>query len=448
MQHVLENSKALNSSKGNVQVINVSLSSLAASLVPTLDSMKLKDYRRKSFTQLENSKPVSSKNEDFKYTNFHAHLKPFKKLKASMGIESVKKISSSSSSCVVLNGRFSEDLSENFKEYVTIYEVSQELPEVFYEASNHLTQEYSQSPFKLLSDVTFSQLIFIDLPENEELSLEISYVNLSDKSEQESLGNNPLSYTAPKIFVNMRKNSSAKIVENVCSYDDHPYFNNHSISFSLDEESRVDHTLVQNENKNSLRASTIFFHQKGKSIFKTKSLNFGSMMTRNEVYPLIQAEYSESWLIGANLLSGDQHVDNFTVIDHAVPNCESHELYKGLYSDKSVGVFSGTIIVREDAQKTNAYQSNSSILLSDSAESFSRPQLKIWADDVKCSHGATVGQVDEEALFYLMARGIPEKEAKIILTRSYLGEVISHIDDDILLSNIEELLNNKLSQVI
>jgi Fe-S cluster assembly protein SufD len=141
-------------------------------------------------------------------------------------------------------------------------------------------------------------------------------------------------------------------------------------------------------------------------------------------------------------------VDNFTVIDHIAPNCESHELYKGIYADDSKGVFSGTIIVQREAQKTNAYQSNASLLLSDTSESSSKPQLKIWADDVKCSHGATGGQLDEEALFYLRARGITEKEAKAILTRAYVSDVLEHLEDETLKKSVENILEQKLAQIL
>jgi Fe-S cluster assembly protein SufD len=184
------------------------------------------------------------------------------------------------------------------------------------------------------------------------------------------------------------------------------------------------------------------------SVGKTVSLNFGSKLTRNEVYPVIRGERSVAWLIGSNIVTSSQHVDNFTCIEHVAPNCESHELYKGLYGAESKGIFTGTIIVREEAQKTNAYQSNGSLICSDDAESISRPQLKIWADDVKCSHGATVGQLDDEALFYLRARGISEVEARSILTKAYVADVLDHIEDEKLKDNILEVITNKLVSVL
>lgn len=419
-----------------------SLSSLAAHLIPTLDHTQLKEFRRQSFSKLENAKPISSKNEDFKYTNLSSHVASFKRLEHKKGIESVKKISSSSELCVIANGRYDTDLSQGTQNVLRVYEVSQELPEQFYEFERTKPVESERAPLALLSDVTFTQLIHVHVPKDSTFSIEFLHVQHGGDSYE------GLAYTAPRILVTAEENARVNVIEHACAFDEAAYFNNHVIAFSLEEGAQVTHCIVQNENKKSVRASTVLCNQKGTSTFKTISLNFGSKITRNEVYPYIGAENSDAWLIGINVLTERQHVDNFTVIDHAVPNCESHELYKGLYADTSVGVFSGTIIVRPDAQKTNAYQSNSSILMHDTAESYSRPQLKIWADDVKCSHGATVGQVDEEALFYLMARGIPEKDAKIILTKAYVSEVFTHIEDDVLHSHLENMLEQKLSQTV
>jgi Fe-S cluster assembly protein SufD len=149
-------------------------------------------------------------------------------------------------------------------------------------------------------------------------------------------------------------------------------------------------------------------------------------------------------MLGLTVLKGDQHVDNHTVLDHAKPRCESRELYKGIYADRSSGVFNGTIIVRPDAQKTNAFQSNRALLLSTEASIDSQPQLKIWADDVKCTHGATVGQLDEDSLFYLRSRGIPYETARGMLIHAFAGEVVSEIGIKELKAYVEDRLEKAL----
>jgi Fe-S cluster assembly protein SufD len=144
------------------------------------------------------------------------------------------------------------------------------------------------------------------------------------------------------------------------------------------------------------------------------------------------------------MLTAKQHSDNHTLVDHAMPNCYSNELYKGVLNDKSTGVFNGKIYVKPDAQKTNAFQSNKNILLSKDAVMNTKPQLEIYADDVKCSHGATVGQMDEEPLFYLRARGIPEKSARALLVNAFASDIIEHIKIESLKERLLELISAKL----
>jgi Fe-S cluster assembly protein SufD len=160
---------------------------------------------------------------------------------------------------------------------------------------------------------------------------------------------------------------------------------------------------------------------------------------------VLDGEYIESNLFGLFMPSGSTHIDNHTIVDHAKPNCNSKELYKGVLDGKSTGVFNGKIFVRKDAQKTNAFQSNKSILLSDEATINTKPQLEIWADDVKCSHGATSGQLDAESLFYLRSRGLSEKSAKALLVYAFASDVLSNIKIESLKLILEEMISNKLS---
>ncbi|HLW08061.1 MAG TPA: SufD family Fe-S cluster assembly protein, partial [Marinilabiliaceae bacterium] len=165
--------------------------------------------------------------------------------------------------------------------------------------------------------------------------------------------------------------------------------------------------------------------------------------TRNNITVRMGGEKSECHVSGLYLIDKNQHVDNFLTIDHAVPDCESNELFKGVMDDRSVGTFTGRIIVRPDAQRTNAYQSNNNLLLTDGAKANSRPQLEIYADDVKCSHGATVGQLDEDALFYLRSRGIGVEEATILLMYAFAYEVIDKISEPELKERIITLVEKR-----
>jgi Fe-S cluster assembly protein SufD len=163
------------------------------------------------------------------------------------------------------------------------------------------------------------------------------------------------------------------------------------------------------------------------SVVADHSLAFGGGLVRNDVRAVLADQGADCNLNGLYAIGGAQHVDNHTVIDHAKPHCTSHELYKGVLDGRSTGVFSGKIIVRKDAQKTDAIQSNKNLLLSDQATINTKPQLEIEADDVRCTHGATVGQIDDEALFYLQSRAIGIKEARALLTYAFAAEILDRV---------------------
>ena len=188
----------------------------------------------------------------------------------------------------------------------------------------------------------------------------------------------------------------------------------------------------------------VITNQKRSSNTLLDTLTLHGGFVRNNVYVKLAEERAETNLFGLAICDGQQHVDNYTFVDHAVPNCNSNELYKSIMNHESTGAFNGRILVRSDAQKTQALQSNKSILLTEKARFYTKPQLEIYADDVKCSHGATVGQINEEALFYLKARGIGGDEAKMMLTFAFAHEVIGNIRVPVLAERYSDLVNKRL----
>lgn len=185
-------------------------------------------------------------------------------------------------------------------------------------------------------------------------------------------------------------------------------------------------------------------HQAADSVFSSIIVTLEGELVRNNIHIESQGSHAESNLFGLYLLSGKSHVDNHTVMDHQEPDCNSNELYKGVMDDRSTGVFNGRIFVRQKAQKTNAFQSNKNIVLTDTAKVYTKPQLEIWADDVKCSHGATTGQIDAEMLFYLRSRGIPAKQAKAMLMLAFANDVVEKIQIEPLKHYLEELIAERL----
>jgi Fe-S cluster assembly protein SufD len=224
------------------------------------------------------------------------------------------------------------------------------------------------------------------------------------------------------------------------------YLTNAVTEIFVGEGGRVEHDKLQMENLNSYHVGTTLVSLKGKASFTSNAINLGGALVRNNVSALFEGERAECTLNGLSVATGTQHVDNHTVIDHATPRCESHELYKAVLDGSARGVFNGKIFVRQDAQKTDAKQTNKTLLLSDDATIDTKPQLEIFADDVKCTHGATVGQLDEEQVFYLRARGIGATEARDLLTFAFATDVINRVHVDALREKLDVLLHTRLRQ--
>lgn len=246
--------------------------------------------------------------------------------------------------------------------------------------------------------------------------------------------------SSPRTLVVLGKNVQATVIERFVGIGEGRALTNAVAEFIIAENAILDHVRIQQENLQSFHlANTQAVLSRG-SNFTTHSLMFGGALVRNEVRVRFDDENAEATVNGLYLARGTQHVDNHTVIDHAKAHCNSHELYKGILGDKSHGVFNGKIFVRKDAQKTDAKQTNKVLLLSDDATINTKPQLEIFADDVKCTHGATIGQLDETQTFYLQSRGIGREEAKRILTFAFANDIVGRIKLPAIREEIEEIL--------
>ncbi len=250
----------------------------------------------------------------------------------------------------------------------------------------------------------------------------------------------------PRNLLIAEANSQATVVESHAGNDGQVYFTNEVTEAYLAENAHFSHYKVNRSGDASFHVSTFQVHQERSSVLYSQNLCFGGALVRNDINTYLDGEGVDSTFDGLFLIKGDQHVDNHTKVDHAKPHCESHELYKGILDDKATSCFNGKIFVHEDAQKTDAFQSNMNLLLSDTAQAATKPQLEIFADDVKCSHGATIGQLDKEALFYLRARGIAEPMAKSLLTYAFANDVVQRIKLDTLREQLDDFLYNQLPQ--
>jgi len=246
----------------------------------------------------------------------------------------------------------------------------------------------------------------------------------------------------PRNLIVVGDNSQVAIVESYVGLDGGVYFTNAVTEIVAGQNAVIDHYRLQQESAEAFHIATLAVHQDRGSNFTSHSISLGGALVRNDVKARLDAEGVECTLNGLYMASGHQLVDNHTSIDHAKPHCSSHELYKGVLDGKSKGVFSGKIIVRPDAQKTDAKQTNKNLLLSADSVIDTKPQLQIYADDVKCTHGATVGQLDKDAIFYLRSRGIGHEDARSLLTYAFANEIISRIE----IPSVREHLNAAVLQ--
>ena len=244
----------------------------------------------------------------------------------------------------------------------------------------------------------------------------------------------------PRNLIVAEKLAQAKVVVSYETIDSNSALSNVINEVVVAEGAHVIMDKIQNENSNTVHIGADFAIQQKDSVFTINTIPANAKLIRNNLNIIIDGTNSVANLFGAICLNGNIHVDNQTYVDHAKPNCESNELYKVVVNDSATSVFNGKIYVNQIAQKTNAFQSNANILLSDDARANSKPQLEIYADDVKCSHGCTIGQFDNEALFYLKSRGIREVVAQKVLLDAFIGEVLDNIEEEPVRKYVDELI--------
>ncbi|MDZ7363415.1 MAG: Fe-S cluster assembly protein SufD [candidate division KSB1 bacterium] len=325
---------------------------------------------------------------------------------------------------VLVNGRFAKELShiESCVKGLVMGGLAQVLEHGDDLTGTYLGRyaDYENETFIALNTAFADDGAFIRVPRNVVLDQPIHLLNISDAGK--------MSFVAhPRNLIIIGEGSQVQIIESYHALSNQAYFNNVVTEIVVEENALVDHVRIQNESRQAYHVAAREVHQAKGSVYSSISIDFGGALVRNNLNLRLKAENCEGNLFGFYMAAGQQLVDNHTLIDHAMPHCNSKEHYKGILDDKARGVFNGKVMVRPDAQKTNAYQSNQCLLLSNEAVINAKPQLEIFADDVKCSHGAAIGQLDEDAAFYLRSRGIGEKEANAMLQHAYASEVLDHI---------------------
>lgn len=331
---------------------------------------------------------------------------------------------------VLNNGRFELKHSHLPETGFSLSEIS--------ETSNppYKIHDINNDSFMALNQVSYQHGIYIQIPKNTVLDKPILVLNYVQASSGQVI--------SPKIWIEGAENSEAIFIEKTISLDENPYFLNGSIEVKNSSNSHLHYYRIQNHSKQAIEVNSFHADVHRDGTFTSFVLSLQANMIRNNTSLNLLGSGCVGNMYGLYILNGKAHVDNHTNVDHTQPHCDSNELYKGILADSSRGVFNGKIFVRQDAQKTNAFQQNNNILLSEDAIINTKPQLEIWADDVKCSHGCTTGQLDEEALFYLRARGIGKEQARALLLYAFAGDVIEHIKVDAFKEYCVDLIHETL----
>jgi Fe-S cluster assembly protein SufD len=411
-----------------------------------LDS-NIHEIRQKAIQNFEALGFPKKKDEEWKYTNLKPLLKNnfslFPSENKSVGFKNIEEYlinEIESYKLIFVDGVFSSFLSSTTHEKYDICVLSSALTRPKYKMIvdnyfNKITDK--NNSLSELNTAFATEGVFINIPKNTIVPKPIQVIYFSTGNEKEVI-------LQPRNLVIVGENSHVQIIERHQNLSKNTVLTNAVTEIFANKRAIVDYYKIQNDTENSSLIDSTFVSQKMQSIASVNTFSFGGKMTRNNLEFHHEGEHATSNLNGISILNNKQHVDNHTLVNHKFPNCESHELYKGIFADRSTGVFNGKVIVQQAAQKTNAFQQNNNILIDDGATINAKPQLEIFADDVKCSHGCTIGQLDENALFYMQSRGIPKKEAKALLLYAFGNDVVEKIKIPQLKTRITKLIAENL----
>ena len=340
---------------------------------------------------------------------------------------------------VFIDGKYSSHLSETTHDGMDVCLMSAALckPKYRLVIENYFNKIATKDGLSSLNTAFSNEGAFIHIPKNKLVEKPIQVLHFST-------GNESALMLQPRNLIVVDENSHVQIIERHQSLTDNPVLTNCVTEIYANKRAIVDYYKVQNDNVNASLIDNTFVNQKRESHCSVHTFSFGGKLTRNNLNFFQNGERIDSTLKGITIIGDKQHVDHNTLVHHIEPNCESHQDYKGVFGDSAVGVFNGKVVVEKEAQKTNAFQANNNILISDKATINTKPQLEIFADDVKCSHGCTIGQLDDNAMFYLRTRGIPEKEAKALLMYAFSNNVLNSVKIPELKQRINKLIAKQL----
>ena len=404
------------------------------------------DIRTQAIKKFEEEGFPTKRLENWKYTSLKKTLQHDYKLFPSKSealefkdIESFLINDIESYKIIFVDGKYCSHLSETTHDGMDICILSSALTQSKYDLviENYIDKIAKKDGITSLNTAFSSEGSFIHIPKNIQVDKPIQIIYFST-------GKNESVLYQPRNLVVVDENSQVEIIEKYHSLNDNSVLVNTVTEIYADKKSNVKHYKIQNDNNTSSLIDNTFVSQEHSSSYSLHTFSFGGELIRNNLNIFQNDERIESSINGITIIDDNQHVDHNTLIHHRKPNCNSYQDYKGIFGGKSVGVFNGRVLVEKEAQKTNAFQANNNVLISDKAAINTKPQLEIFADDVKCSHGCTVGQLDKNALFYLRSRGIAEKEATALMMYGFANKVLTSVEIPEIKARINRIIANKL----
>lgn len=404
------------------------------------------NIRTEAIKMFETEGFPTKRQEAWKYTSLNSILKHnysvFPKHENALEYGDVKKYfihDIDSYKIIFVDGKYSSHLSQTTHEGIDVCLMSAALTKPKYRLviENYFNKIAAKDGLSSLNTAFSAEGAYIHIPKNKVVEKPIQILHFST-------GNESALMLQPRNLVVVDENSHVQIIERHQSLTKNPVLTNSVTEIFANKRAIVDYYKIQNDRQTASLIDNTFINQKQESIAKVHTFSFGGKLTRNNLNFFQNGERIDSTMKGITIIGDKQHVDHNTLVHHIEPNCESHQDYKGIFDDKATGVFNGKVIVEKEAQKTNAFQANNNVLISDKASINTKPQLEIFADDVKCSHGCTIGQLDESAMFYLRSRGIPEKEAKGLLMFAFSNNVLDSVAIPEIKNRITKIIAQKL----
>lgn len=411
------------------------------------ENSSLHEVRNQAIKNFETKGFPSKKEEAWKYTSLNAVLKNdfsvFPKSEPAIEFKEVKKYflhDVDTYKLVFIDGKFSSFLSQTTHDGIDVCLLSSVLNKPKYKLvlETYFNQIASKDETLTTLNTAFAKEgAFVNIPKGKIADKPIEIIHFST-------GNEAAIMLQPRNLIIVGENAHVQIIERHQSLNENPVLTNSVTEIFAQKRAICDYYKIQNDVQSANLIDNTYIAQKQESRVAVHTFSFGGNITRNNLNFYHQGERIDSTLKGITIIGDKQHVDHYTLVYHAQPNCESHQNYKGIYGDSSTGVFNGKIYVEKEAQKTDAFQQNNNILVSEKATINAKPQLEIFADDVKCSHGCTIGQLDESAMFYMQQRGIPKKEARALLMYAFTDEVMESVKIPELKQRITKIIANKL----